>query len=164
MITIPEELYLSLLKGKEDALIKNKGIDPLSATSQQYNILKYNRNRRQEVYATENKPINVRISGHNDKQVETQNTSPPPAPVTTISDHTISRNQIKRDRRPRIRDGDGDYSTDSEYMTSYEDEDNLKSAIYSENIEDVRSEKVSDEDSESEVPDENDSKEAENTP
>uniref|UniRef100_A0A7E4VGX1 Integrase catalytic domain-containing protein n=1 Tax=Panagrellus redivivus TaxID=6233 RepID=A0A7E4VGX1_PANRE len=50
-------------------------------------------------------------------------------------------------------------------MTSYEDEDNLKSAMYSENIEDARSEKVPDEtESEPEVSVENESKEEENLP
>uniref|UniRef100_A0A7E4VSP9 Integrase catalytic domain-containing protein n=1 Tax=Panagrellus redivivus TaxID=6233 RepID=A0A7E4VSP9_PANRE len=50
-------------------------------------------------------------------------------------------------------------------MTSYEDEDNLKSAMYSENIEDARSEKVPGEtESEPEGSDENESIEEENPP
>uniref|UniRef100_A0A7E4VS53 Integrase catalytic domain-containing protein n=1 Tax=Panagrellus redivivus TaxID=6233 RepID=A0A7E4VS53_PANRE len=111
MITIPEELYLSLLgsqKYKADVSLK---VDPLSATAQQYNILKFNRNRRLDIETVENKPVNVQIT-EAPKKDPIKN-----ADASKKKDVPVTRNlSLKKNQNTVVNE-----ISDAEYLTSYED-------------------------------------------
>uniref|UniRef100_A0A7E4UZT7 Integrase catalytic domain-containing protein n=1 Tax=Panagrellus redivivus TaxID=6233 RepID=A0A7E4UZT7_PANRE len=84
MITIPEEVYEKLLAGKPH--ISQETVDPLAATSQQYELLKYNRNRRLDNDAVIEKPINVIVKNEKGVNDETGlSETAPLSPEKTVS-------------------------------------------------------------------------------